>query len=597
MLSLGADGMWVGYDDAGGGRDPIATAGKLMALAARHGLGGRRIAHTPPASPAKVDGQVVTGNYHGLARSEAGHKRFIGDVPEMGKALYYITCPPTDKRHEIARRVGLAEGKYAWWHNWPRYPAGMLHTSYGGASLRPDKAPAYYGMVPITVGWGRPRPVSLRKAARQISAVWLNACTGGKQVEYVQSVLGLWGWAPETYDWPKVQRAVYGHVFGAAQADAARAFDASLVRLTRLMRKIGGRGAPAAAPRKADRPAAAARVEQMDELLKAIEAAAPAETMLQPRRLTKLYLEPMRATVAFAAQAVELTFPEVDRGSFEKRMLALLAAGKADEAARALAETKAKVLPDVERIGQALGGVKDVDAYVAGWKARLSGMDYWHDALKRQRAEQARKAAAEASRRARNIKDIPRQFKRLVRGDLGELLAKLTRPPPGEPLAEVKAADWSWKDDPPPCDGPWGIGLHEAKGAACVVIAYPEKTASRPGYFAEARAELAVPPFRGRLILDAFVNDDRDIRTTGYWYAQLRVNDRNVWEEDIAASRAGREWLSIDVTDQAGPGAKLKLRFRVAGKRGVSNYGLTAVLGAVRLRAAPAGADGRRNPE
>ena len=49
--------------------------------------------------------------------------------------------------------------------------------------------------------------------------------------------------------------------------------------------------------------------------------------------------------------------------------------------------------------------------------------------------------------------------------------------------------------------------------------------------------------------------------------------------------RAGKEWLTADVTDATRGAAKIRLRFRVVGKRRVSNYRLIALLDPVRLRA------------
>jgi hypothetical protein len=105
---------------------------------------------------------------------------------------------------------------------------------------------------------------------------------------------------------------------------------------------------------------------------------------------------------------------------------------------------------------------------------------------------------------------------------------------------------------------------------------------------AEVCAEVPVPEFSGRLMLDAFVNDTRvENRYPGHRDLQLWVNDRLVWEEDIARSREGSEWISLDLTDLAEPGSPLALRFRVIDKRPVSDHLSVAFLGPVILRAVP----------
>ncbi|NQT11267.1 MAG: hypothetical protein HQ582_00870 [Planctomycetes bacterium] len=119
-------------------------------------------------------------------------------------------------------------------------------------------------------------------------------------------------------------------------------------------------------------------------------------------------------------------------------------------------------------------------------------------------------------------------------------------------------------------------------------IAYPRHTPSKTDDMGEVCAELAVPEFTGRLMLDAFVNDTRlENRYPRHRYLQLLANDRLLWEEDIASPRDGREWVSLDVTELAKPGTTLKLRFRVIDRRPVGDHLTVTFLGPVRVRAAP----------
>ena len=58
-----------------------------------------------------------------------------------------------------------------------------------------------------------------------------------------------------------------------------------------------------------------------------------------------------------------------------------------------------------------------------------------------------------------------------------------------------------------------------------------------------------------------------------------------IWEEDIAPSRTEKEWISLDITEMATAGSRLKLRFRVVDKRAVGDHLSVTFLGPVRLRA------------
>ena len=121
-----------------------------------------------------------------------------------------------------------------------------------------------------------------------------------------------------------------------------------------------------------------------------------------------------------------------------------------------------------------------------------------------------------------------------------------------------------------------------------MAIAYPRRVPSKIDDAAEVYAEVVVPDFTGRLMLDAFVNDTRlENRYPKYRYLQLWMNDRLLWEEDVAPPRDGKEWISLDVTELAKPGATLKLRFRVIDKRPVGDHLSVVFSGPIRLRAVP----------
>ena len=88
-----------------------------------------------------------------------------------------------------------------------------------------------------------------------------------------------------------------------------------------------------------------------------------------------------------------------------------------------------------------------------------------------------------------------------------------------------------------------------------------------------------------QLFLDAFVEDTRsDNRWRDFRFVQLFVNEQLVWEEDVASDRRGRAWVSLDVSELARKADRLKLRFKVLDKRGVSNHLSVTFLGPVRLR-------------
>jgi hypothetical protein len=229
-----------------------------------------------------------------------------------------------------------------------------------------------------------------------------------------------------------------------------------------------------------------------------------------------------------------------------------------------------------------LAELKQIEEYVAQWRQRISDLEYWQKLVVRRRAR------------------MSERFQKLIRGDvaslfpyleqvdadqLESLFARLPEPPGGKPLAELQAADWL--KTPSRFQGEFCVGEFESKEGKFVAIAYPRGMPSKPGDAAEVTAELAVPDHTGQLLLDVFVNDTRlENRYPGHRYTQLWVNDRLLWEEDIAPARTGKEWISLDVTQEAPKGSHLRLRFCVVDKRGVGDHLSVAFLGPVRLRAA-----------
>jgi len=389
LFKLGADRMWIGYDDCGGGQDPAKTANMLMALARKHGMTGRQVAHTPPQYAVKLEGKMVTGSY-GAFDGKGGHKNFISKVPGLDKALYYITRPPTERLHKLATEAGLAEGKYGWWHNWPRYQAGLLHAYYKGHSHRVDKRRVYFGLVPISLGWHKPKPEDLRKAREAIAAVFqCNITPGGGQPEYMHETLGYWSWNPESYDWGQVRQAIYSRIFGPAQAEAARAFDNKLRALEALFLHRHT-FVPRCLKDPKNRPQALKLLDEMDALLKQMEVRAPVEGMLEPARLEEFYLEPIRATIRYGRAMTQLEFPEytlsvgVKEPGLGRDVYELVKAGKMEAAEKMLAAAGDKVNKQLAKITEELAGLRQVDRYVAYWKRHFK-LTYWKKKVEAER--------------------------------------------------------------------------------------------------------------------------------------------------------------------------------------------------------------------
>jgi len=455
----------------------------------------------------------------------------------------------------------------SWWHNWPRTGGGVLHTGYFGATLRANGRLPYLEVVPLERGWRTPTYDAVRDAPRHLDAMMI---WSGWHDEYRVGVQGIWAWHPEKHRWPRTRQAIYGFVFGPAQATAAEAFDDKHVQLKKLLvlpHRGGTPGVdwPPRLIRASDRNAALETIAQMDRLLGELEQRAPAETALEPARLRTHYLEPMRATVTCARTAVGLDFPEWVIADLGDRMGKIFADGSEEAVARATADALREVKARADVVQKTIAGLAGLDRYAEACARRVAAI---HEHTK-------------GTARAR--KTLAAGFRSYAKRDYSAQLSGLAAPPKGTVLAEAGPSQWlgeglRWW-------GPWSIGLVESAEPPVLGIAYTGMKLGDVFHFAEVRAELPVPDHKGRLMLDVFVGGTKQYNA---WpsdrVARLWAGDRLLWEHSIAKPRADRGWLSFDVTDLAAGAKRVQVRFRVTDARRRRPSRTVTCLGAARLR-------------
>lgn len=572
LIALGVDGLWISFDDLGERKGAATVVARVLDLGRRHGMTGRDIAFTPPL-----------GSYEVL---DTTCNRALAAIPGLAQAQWFFTRVPCPQDRDTARRIGL-ERLPAWWHNLVSFPPGFLYIGEVAWTLRADDKPAYVDLQPLSGGWGAPTYARLHDAGDCTDAVMLWGLVGGWPEEYELGALGLWAWNPAGHDWPRTRRAIYSRVFGPAQAATAQAFDEKLSELKPFFqlpdRPLSpDKGWPCRLLSPAYRDEALRRIGALDLLLIQLQSAGSSGSALDPARLAKVYLEPMQATLAYARTMTELDYPDYLLADMEADLCTLLAAGREDDARHRLAELRAEVLDQLARIEKALHGLKGIEEYAALWRDRMTGLAYWN--ARRTEREVVMPARFRSTMATDPALLFP--YAKPPRGELSGLLDPLRGPPPGALLAEVAATNWL--NTPVRWRGSWSAGPYaDDRHAPVSALAYPRNAPSVPGDAAEVRMDVGLPVFKGRLRLDVFVNDSRlDNAWRNYRFMQLWVNDTLTWEEDIAPTRAGREWVSVDVTDQAKARAPLHLRFRVIDKQAVSTYATVIFLGPVRLRVA-----------
>jgi hypothetical protein len=571
LSDLGVDGLWISFDDVGGGEDASALIARVLEFGRQRGMTGRQIATTPP-----------DGDYQHI---DTPFNRRSAQVPGFAETQWFFTRVPCQADAEAARAIGLRRLP-GWWHNLVDFGVrgGFLHNGDILVSLRADDRPAYVEPQPLSRGWHAPQDEQLRDADRHTDHVLLWGVVGGWPEEYQMAVFGIWAWNPATYDWDQTRRAIYRYVYGPAQVETAWAVDDRLVELKSLFhlplwRFEPNKGWPCRLKQAADRPRALALIDQLESLGRELSARALDESAIDPARLESVYLEPLRTTLLYARKMTLLDYPEDWADEFEERMFAWLEENETAAAEQALSAARQQLQQQLDRIVDELQGLKGIREYRVYWESRIPAFEAWTGLA-------AQRRAAMEGRLARLLKQGPAElfpYKPATAEDLTALFIDRQRPPLGPIVAELSTDDWL--RTAPRWRGAYAAGPGELGGHKSLTLAYPANVPSTPGDYAEVRAELPAPKTAKRLFLDAWIEDTRsDNRWQEYRFMQLWVNDRLLWDEDVAPDRKGHAWISVDVSALARDAERLNLRFRVVEKRGVSNHLSVTFLGPVRLR-------------
>ncbi len=327
LVELGVDGLWISFDDVGAGESAPELIRRVLELGARHGITDRRIAITPPLE----EYQHIDKEFNRLAASEWG----------LDEAQWLFTRVPCAQDAQTARRIGI-QSLPGWWHNLVNIRGGFLHNGDVLCSLRADGKPAYVDIQPLRNGWHHPDYEQIRDAPSNSDCALLWGVVGGWPEEYQAAALGFWAWEPAGHEWQQTRRAIYRYVYGPSQVDTAEAFDDTLAKLKDLFelppwRFEPNRGWPPRLKHVGDRAKALELIARLERLQEVLQQRAPPETALDPGRLERVYLEPMRATLAYARTMAGLEYPEYTAGELETQMIGLIEAGRVDEAKELLA--------------------------------------------------------------------------------------------------------------------------------------------------------------------------------------------------------------------------------------------------------------------
>jgi len=550
LLALGADGLWLSFDDKGPGEDPVALTERVLKLGREHNMKDHLIATTPPK-----------GSYPKIVTD---FNRKMMAIPGMQKALWFWTAVPSKEALAEARSIGL-KVKPSWWHNWPRF----------------ETSQSYTGIPAMSDGWSAPDYGVLAAGGDCLEAVmpWGGNALGQ---HFVVPVIGWWGWNPQGHDWEAVRHRIDEIVFGPDQAVAAMKFDEKLQQLFELFRYSykSTDNMPFCPPRlkkPTDKRASNALIAELTSLLDRIARNSPKQTLLPEAELQSDYLERMEQELETHRVAVNLEYPEDWWPDYQRKILDALYAGdnaRVDTLASAVRE---RVFREVDKIAESLPNYRHVNSYTGWWHKRASLDAQGWKALTEARQEALAARVANYSRTICNdtvmmewLRTPPLEWG-IGRWQVSNRLLATVLPSPDEQF---------W--------GGWIAGTHSRDGIDAAV--FTADRVLRPGDFgeyAELPANVPVSGNRDRLGVLLFVSSaNKDLfsntmikyRWAGYRFIELLWEDKVLWEADLGQIPERGSWFMVRLPRIPDDVKELKLRVRTEDRKlSMNNYTIAYV--------------------
>ncbi len=562
FIDLGANGLWLSFDDKGAGADPVGMVKRVIALGKEHGITGDAIATTPP----KGDYQTVKTKFNST----------IVQVPGMEQAVWYWTSIPCAEDLADAQSIGL-RAKPSWWHNWPRLPHPSLSHGFGSH--------AYVPVVSLAEGWNHPNDRDLTEMGRYVHAImpW-----DGWQAQqhYLIPVLGWWSWRPEQHDFKAVRTRIYDMVFGPGQVETAFAFDDTLNVIQDRFQYWATHTefAPNCPPRlKSDRDRAQTRADLkgLQEKLAALEKAAPEASLLAPQLLQNEYLGAMKREVEIGLAETDAPYPEYWYPAYQDKILKAIYDGDTSAAEQLIARVRDRIIEQVAKVQELLGKSNNVTEYAKWWQDRAKATPAdWQELLKNRQAELLKRVAeynktvAPFKEMLKNVDDPPVQIGTGIWERHNHVMATV--------LPEPRETFW----------GDWIGGLYEENNTQAAVFALAKHLRVNAGTHSELPVNIPISGKRDRLALIIYLADANKEsfglgrakwRWAGSRAIKLLWNEKELWNADLGIPRLTGEWFVVPLPTLPDDLKTLPLRLRVEDYWSAKNNLEIVYVGPIRL--------------
>jgi len=556
LIALGADGLWLSFDDKGPGQFPEQLVFNTLQLGRQYNMTDYKIAITPPKGSYQTIDDDSNGDFN----------RKIMAVPGMEKAIWFWTRIPSPEALREARGIGLKTG-LGWWHNWTRPGSGFSH--FGGGPQYSKGKRSYMEVPSMAEGWHRPSYEQLARADQCTAAVmpWGGNAWGQY---YIVPPIGWWAWYPKNHNWEATRSRIYDIVYGPNQVEAARAYDNILVEAKKYL-AFTARGskwestAPARLQNPADRDTLLALLAKLKAPLQQIEQGAARQTLIDVEQCEQTYVGAMRTELETARAIASMDYPEYWWPEYQRKILSAIYDGDMAKADRLASEARPRLLREVADVDAKLSDLQMVPHYVHFW-TRLANLDAkgWRALLAERRSELAPNVwrysyfVVITSNMIKNFSDPPLRWGTGGATGHNRLLATV--------LPTEQEQFW----------GQWLGGLYEENGIQAAVFCFDDGAMAATGDYSELPVNIPLSGDRNRLGLMLCMSskntnrlglEEAIDRWAGYRYIELLWGDRLLWEADAGRTRIEGEWSMIELPPIPQDISMLPLRLRIVDRQ------------------------------
>ena len=358
FLDLGANRVYVSFDDQGMGEDPVGLIKKVVKLSHKYGI--------------KDDYFSVTTLPYAELPNDNPKIAKVLSVEGFEKAHVIITRPPEKELHRQATERQI---NYQFWHNWPM---DFDHLP----ALKKDEGylKVYHIPMPFKTGWWEPNDDTMRLGKIYTAHSMFSLAGTRTTAETHGYAWGMYTWNPAGLDWQKTEDAIYTYLFGESSTSSVRELHQIIREISPLYNSEQGHGghrkiiyrSPLGLKDLQTRQFVLAKTSRAQKLFNIIKRSAIAESLVDQDRLQEYFLEPLENMINVYNKAAQFTWPEelFSDKDVSLQISKFIEKQELEKAEEYLESEYAKIEDLLDKIEDELEDYYHIDIYLKAWEEK-----------------------------------------------------------------------------------------------------------------------------------------------------------------------------------------------------------------------------------